>query len=95
MVGKFFMALIIQIRNWNNGHRKFKIGEKTEGNPRHPVDIAAELKAPVLGLYGGADTGISLESVEQMRAALAQAASKNPAAKASLIAYIIDMGAIK
>jgi len=59
------------------------IGEKTENNPRHPVDIAAELKAPVLGLYGGADTGISLESVEQMRAALAKAAPKNPAAKAS------------
>jgi carboxymethylenebutenolidase len=59
------------------------IGEKTEGNPRHPVDIAADLKAPVLGLYGGADTGISLESVEQMREALAKAASKNPAAKAS------------
>jgi carboxymethylenebutenolidase len=50
------------------------IGEKTEGNPRHPVDIAADLKAPVLGLYGAADTGISLESVDQMRAALAQAA---------------------
>jgi carboxymethylenebutenolidase len=59
------------------------IGEKTEGNPRHPVDIAAELKAPVLGLYGGADAGISLESVEQMKAALAQAAPNNPAAKAS------------
>ena len=59
------------------------IGEKTENNPRHPVDIAAELKAPVLGLYGGADTGISLESVDQMRAALAKAAPKNPAAKAS------------
>ena len=58
------------------------IGEKTEGNPRHPVDIAMDLKAPVLGLYGAADTGISLESVEQMRAALSQAASQNPAAKA-------------
>lgn len=58
------------------------IGEKTEGNPRHPVDIAADLKAPVLGLYGGADAGISLESVEQMRAALAEAAPKNPVAKA-------------
>ena len=59
------------------------IGEKTENSPRHPVDIAADLKAPVLGLYGGADTGISLESVEQMRQALAKAAPKNPAAKAS------------
>jgi carboxymethylenebutenolidase len=66
------------------------IGEKTEGNPRHPVEIAADLKAPVLGLYGGADTGISLESVEQMRAALAQAASKNPAAKASQIEVYPD-----
>jgi carboxymethylenebutenolidase len=59
------------------------IGEKTENSPRHPVDIAGDLKAPVLGLYGGADTGISLESVEQMRTALANAAPKNPAAKAS------------
>ncbi|ABP34923.1 dienelactone hydrolase family protein [Polynucleobacter asymbioticus] len=66
------------------------IGEKTEGNPRHPVEIAADLKAPVLGLYGGADTGISLESVEQMRAALAQAAAKNPAAKASQIEVYPD-----
>ncbi|CAM3787875.1 dienelactone hydrolase family protein [Polynucleobacter antarcticus] len=59
------------------------IGEKTENSPRHPVDIAADLKAPVLGLYGAADTGISLESVEQMREALAKAAPKNTAAKAS------------
>lgn len=57
------------------------IGEKTENSPRHPVDIAADLKAPALGLYGAADTGISLESIDQMRAALA-AASKNPVAKA-------------
>jgi len=66
------------------------IGEKTETSPRHPVDLAADLKAPVLGLYGGADTGISLESVEQMRAALAQVALKNPAAKASLIEVYPD-----
>ncbi len=66
------------------------IGEKTPGNPRHPVDIAAELKAPVLGLYGGADTGISLESVNQMREALAKAAPLNPAAKASQIEVYPD-----
>ena len=66
------------------------IGEKTENSPRHPVEIAAELKAPVLGLYGAADTGISLESVEQMRTALAQASAKNPAAKASLIEVYPD-----
>jgi carboxymethylenebutenolidase len=66
------------------------VGEKTEGNPRHPVELASELKAPVLGLYGGADAGISLESVEQMRAALAQAAPKNPAANASVIEVYPD-----
>ena len=34
-----------------------------------PVDIAAELKAPVLGLYGAADQGIPVETVDRMRAA--------------------------
>lgn len=38
-----------------------------------PVDLTADLKAPVLGLYGGRDQGIPLESVEQMREALARA----------------------
>jgi carboxymethylenebutenolidase len=37
--------------------------------PRHPVDIAAELKAPVLGLYGGADQGIPADTIERMRQA--------------------------
>jgi len=50
-------------------------GDKTENQPRQPVDIAAGLKVPVLGLYGGKDHGISLESVEQMKAALAQGSS--------------------
>lgn len=38
-----------------------------------PVDLAADLKAPVLGLYGGRDQGIPLASVERMREALARA----------------------
>ncbi|NCV93564.1 MAG: dienelactone hydrolase family protein [Burkholderiaceae bacterium] len=58
------------------------VGDKTANNPRQPVEIAADLKAPVLGLYGSADTGIPLDTVEQMKAALAKASS-NPAAKAS------------
>ena len=37
--------------------------------PRHPIDVAAELKAPVLGLYGGADQGIPVETIDRMRAA--------------------------
>lgn len=38
-----------------------------------PVDLADDLKAPVLGLYGGRDQGIPLASVERMREALARA----------------------
>jgi len=47
----------------------------TDLQPRHPVDVAAELKAPVLGLYGGADQGIPLEDVELMREELERAKS--------------------
>ena len=45
------------------------VGQASEATPRQPVDVAAELKAPVLGLYGSADQGIPVETVEQMRAA--------------------------
>ena len=38
--------------------------------PNNPLDYAALLKAPVIGFYGGKDTGIPLESIERMRAAL-------------------------
>ncbi|MEI7607226.1 MAG: dienelactone hydrolase family protein [Rhodospirillaceae bacterium] len=48
-------------------------GPVTDNAPRHPVDVAAELKAPVLGLYGGADPSIPADSIEAMRAALAAA----------------------
>jgi carboxymethylenebutenolidase len=48
------------------------IGEPTPLQPRFPIDIAGELKVPVLGLYGGADQGIPLESVEQVRGRLAE-----------------------
>ena len=39
----------------------------TELQPKHPVDVAKELKAPVIGFYGGRDAGIPMEHVEQMR----------------------------
>ena len=58
------------------------VGDKTANNPKQPVEIAVDLKAPVLGLYGSADTGIPLDTVEQMKTALSKASS-NPAAKAS------------
>jgi carboxymethylenebutenolidase len=46
------------------------VGEPSANQPKHPVDLAAALKGPVLGLYGGQDTGIPLSTVEQMRVAL-------------------------
>ena len=45
--------------------------------PKHPLDLAAQLKAPVLGLYGGKDQGIPLEDVEGMRAAIKKAGGKS------------------
>jgi carboxymethylenebutenolidase len=48
-------------------------GQATELQPKYPLDVAGELKVPVLGLYGGQDQGIPLEDVEKMRAALATA----------------------
>ena len=38
--------------------------------PTHPLDLVSELKAPVLGLYGSADTGNSVSDVDKMRDAL-------------------------
>jgi carboxymethylenebutenolidase len=46
------------------------VGDVNEFMPRHPINIVGELKAPVLGLYGGLDTGIPLETVEAMEKAL-------------------------
>ena len=45
------------------------VGDKTTLTPKNPVDIAGQLYAPVLGLYGGDDQGIPQDTVEQMRAA--------------------------
>lgn len=45
--------------------------------PVFPIDVAANLKAPVLGLYGGKDQGIPLEAVEKMKQELTKTASKS------------------
>jgi carboxymethylenebutenolidase len=41
--------------------------------PKSPLQLAPEMKAPVLGMYGEADAGIPVTQVEQMKAALAAA----------------------
>ncbi len=51
------------------------VGQASELTPAHPVDIAAGLEVPVLGLYGGADQGIPPDTVQRMRAALASGRS--------------------
>ncbi len=48
---------------------------KSELQPKYPIDIAAELKVPVLGLYGGADEGIPQNTVEAMQAKLKEGKS--------------------
>jgi carboxymethylenebutenolidase len=50
-------------------------GPKNAMQPRHPLDVATRLLAPVLGLYGGQDPSIPLEQVEELRASLRQANS--------------------
>lgn len=50
-------------------------GQASDLQPQHPIDVAPKLKAPVLGLYGGADTGIPMETIERMREALKAAGS--------------------
>jgi carboxymethylenebutenolidase len=44
-------------------------GDTNALTPRNPMDIVGSLKAPVIGFYGGKDTGIPVESVEKMRTA--------------------------
>lgn len=50
-------------------------GTPSELTPKHPIDVAAALHAPVLGLYGGQDQGIPLTDVEMMLDALKSAGS--------------------
>ena len=49
------------------------VGTKDELHPKNPIDVAGDLKAPVLGLYGAKDRGIPVSSVETMREALKKA----------------------
>ncbi|AJG20428.1 dienelactone hydrolase family protein [Cupriavidus basilensis] len=66
------------------------VGEPTPIKPRNPIDLAGQLKVPVLGLYGGKDTGITQEQVEKMKAALA--VSGDPFAKASTFVVYPESG---
>ncbi|REK19553.1 MAG: dienelactone hydrolase family protein [Planctomycetota bacterium] len=58
------------------------VGEADPLHAKHPVDLAGDLKAPVLGLYGAEDRGIGQETIEQMREAI-KVADK----KATIVVY--------
>jgi carboxymethylenebutenolidase len=45
-------------------------GEATALKPKQPLDLASTITVPVLGLYGGADSGIPTTDIEAMQAAL-------------------------
>ena len=61
------------------------VGAPSALKPTNPIDIATKLNGPVLGLYGGADSGIPVETVEQMKAALA--AGNSAAKKSEFVVY--------
>jgi len=53
------------------------IGDRTPMTPTYPIDVAGHLKAPVLGLYGEADSGIPIDTIENMRDELEKAGKKS------------------
>ena len=63
------------------------VGNASALQPQHPVDIAGKLNGPVLGLYGAADTGIPVDTVDKMKAALA---AGSPAARKSAFHVYAD-----
>jgi carboxymethylenebutenolidase len=63
------------------------VGQSTALTPKHPVELAAGLKAPVLGLYGGQDTGIPLTTVNEMKDALAAAKGNRAAQRSEFVVY--------
>ncbi len=56
------------------------VGDKDTLRPAQPVELTEKMHAPVLGLYGGEDAGIPVDTIELMKAALARGSA---AAKAS------------
>ncbi len=65
------------------------VGNSSALTPKHPLNLAAQTKAPVLGLYGGEDAGIPLTTVIQMKDALAEAgkAGNKAAANSDFVLY--------
>ncbi len=61
------------------------VGSASPLTPSQPVELVDRLNGPVLGLYGGADPGIPLETVESMKKALASGSAA--AQKSQFVVY--------
>ena len=61
------------------------VGAGSALTPKHPVELATALNAPMLGLYGGQDSGIPLDTVDKMKAALA--AGSGAARRSEFVVY--------
>jgi len=57
------------------------VGANTDLMPKNPIDLATTMRAPVLGLYGGNDSGIPIDTIEKMKAALATGTAASKAAQ--------------
>ncbi|MFN9776034.1 MAG: dienelactone hydrolase family protein [Burkholderiales bacterium] len=60
-------------------------GATSPATPFHPYEASQSLKAPVLGLYGGADAGIPVNTVDEMKTRLA--AGPAPAKASEFVVY--------
>ncbi|MEO8118002.1 MAG: dienelactone hydrolase family protein [Rhodoferax sp.] len=57
------------------------VGANAELAPKNPIDLAGVMRAPVLGLYGGSDGGIPLDTLDKMKTALAAGTTASKAAQ--------------
>ncbi len=57
------------------------VGASSALTPKHPIDVASVMRAPVLGLYGEKDSGIPLDTLDKMKAALATGTAASRASR--------------
>jgi carboxymethylenebutenolidase len=57
------------------------VGQASALNPQQPIDLVGQLAGPVLGLYGEADSGIPMDTVRAMQAALAKGSAAAQASR--------------
>ena len=61
------------------------VGTSNDLTPKNPVDVVGSINGPVLGLYGSADTGIPVDTIDKMKVALATGSAA--AKKSEFVVY--------